>query len=53
MPRIPDYHFNKFTLFLISKRGVNNDYAEVYPESVTGEFIKVEKLLFKYRAKED
>ena len=53
MPRIPDYHFNKFTLFLISKRGGNSDYAEVYPESVMGEFIKVEKLLYKYRAKED
>lgn len=52
IPQVPDYHLSKFSLFLVSKKGVSNDYTEVYPESVTGEFIQVEKLLFKYRNKE-
>jgi hypothetical protein len=51
IPALPDYHLTKFSLFLISKRGVSSEYAEVYPESVMGEFIQVEKLLFKYKAK--
>jgi hypothetical protein len=52
IPYLPDYHLAKFSLFLISKRGVSSEYAEVYPESVMGEFIQVEKLLFKYKSKE-
>lgn len=51
IPAFPDYHFNKFSLFIISKKGVSGDYSEVYPESVLGEFIQVEKLLFKYKVK--
>lgn len=53
IPLLPDYHLTKFSLFLISKKGVNNEYAEVYPESVMGEFIQVEKLMFKYKVKEN
>lgn len=53
IPPLPDYHLSKFTLFLISKKGVSNEYAEVYPESVMGEFIQVEKLLFKYKIKQN
>lgn len=52
IPNPPDYHLTKFSLFLVSKKGINTNYAEVYPESVTGEFIKVDKLLFKHRNKE-
>jgi hypothetical protein len=53
IPLSPDYHLTKFTLFLISKKGVSSEYAEVYPESVMGEFIQVEKLLFKYKVKQN
>lgn len=52
IPAFPDYHFNKFSLFYISKKGVSGDYSEVSPESVLGEFIQVEKLLFKYKVKQ-
>lgn len=52
IPLFPDYHLNKFSLFSISKKGVSGEYAEVYPESVLGEFIQVDKLLFKYKVKQ-
>ena len=52
IPAFPDYHFNKFSLFYISKKGVSGDYSEVSHESVLGEFIQVEKLLFKYKVKQ-
>lgn len=49
IPPLPDYHLNKFSLFFISKKGISNEYTDAYPESVMGEFIQIEKLLFKYR----
>lgn len=52
IPKSPDYHLSKFSLFVISKKDVSGDYSEVYPESVLGEFIQVEKLLYKYKVKE-
>lgn len=51
IPPDPDYHLSKFSLFFISKKGISGEYSEVYPESVTGEFIQVDKLLFKYKVK--
>ncbi|MBP9885777.1 MAG: hypothetical protein KBF93_05755 [Leptospiraceae bacterium] len=52
IPPFPNYHLTKFSLFLISKKGISGEYSEVYPESVTGEFIQVDKLLFKYKVKQ-
>ncbi len=45
----PSYLFDRYVLVFSEKKGINSEYTEVYPDSVTGEFLQIEKALYKYK----
>jgi hypothetical protein len=51
LPLEAEYRFDKYELYLIEREGIKNKYSAIYPDSVTGEILQIEKYLYKYRIK--
>ncbi len=49
IPLFPDYIFRNYFITLIEKKGMKTLYKDIYPESVVGEFLEIEKNLYKYK----
>ena len=51
LPLEAEYRFDKYELYLLEREGIKNKYSAIYPDSVTGEILQIEKYLYKYRIK--